>query len=190
MRWFKWLGIILLCAALICLLFTLLPSPLEQVTIPLSRNDISIGTVMIRYPAWQWAGDTRRIVTSFQLNDLGQTDSSIALIARLETAAEQFSPRGEVSLAMQAKGEVTFTWKVATFQQANYPGTVWVTLAAGSDRELLLARDFSLHSRGLPGLELRRTRIVLGGLAFFGFLLLAASRYWPILKRKIRNMEN
>jgi len=179
-----------LCLAVISLFVTLLPPPFEQVMIPLSSANNSLGSVTIRYPAWQWAGDTLKISASFQLSDLPQGNSPVALTARLETAVEQINPRGEVRLAVQSNGEVTFTWQVAAFIQADYPGTLWVTLSTGNDHELLLARDLTLHSRVLRGLEMRKARIGLGVTGIMGVLMLAFSGFWPFLKRMLREFEN
>ncbi len=148
----------MLMVSLVVMLATLVKVPGESIHIPFSTASGESGTIEIEIPTHVWVGDRYRIRARIEFDTLPER-TSVILIGRMETTAEESSPRGDVRLSLDTKTPVVLEWTSKSNKQAAYPGILWLWLESDGEENLLLAREFSISARNFLGVQAMILRI-------------------------------
>jgi len=163
-------GLTLLCCSIFLFAFTYYK---VRDTAVVSFTTVSgrSGTVIVGLPRQVFIGDAVRLNAKVKVNSSSSEPMNLELAARLEAGFEELAPAGRVTLHLRSGSEVGLIWKLRTGEEAVYPATLWIWVTSDAADELLLAREFTLQSRGFMGLAVRPVRISAGFLAASGLLV-------------------
>jgi len=175
MTHFRRAGIFLLLVVSILLVTTIKPTNKNSSLIPFTTSSGYTGNITLTIPQRVFAGDRTTIQAVIQFDDLMPLQPPAALEGRLEAGFEEISPSGRIRVNLKPESSVDMAWTFRTGRQAIYPGNLWLWLVTGSDKDLLLVREFDMDSQFYLGMRVMFVRIVWVLLLVISVMLLVYS---------------
>lgn len=153
----------------------------ETVVIPFTSPSGYSGILTLDLPARVFTGDLVMLSSRVTSGTSLPSGQIIALAGRLEAGFEEFAPTGRLTVNLEGIPDVELAWRLRTGTDAIYPATLWLWMVTEAGEELLLAREFTVDSRSLIGLDVRPYRI---GAAFLSVLALCMAFFLFLKTRR------
>lgn len=180
MRWFSWLGVLVVFLAIVGLILSALPVQEKSVTIPFSLEDGQRGELTLVTPEWLKVGEVSKIALhiSFDPDQQALLDPSrMEIVSRLDFGMLEFSPKGESRVLINPAKTLTMLWTLQPDKSMNYAGELWLLRETQTgESELILAREVILEARNILGMSYFNFRWIVFCALLVGILLI-----WPLL---------
>ena len=135
--------------------------PVETSNIPFDLKDGTAGTAVLTIPRYLRLGDQAKVTMEVDLDqsNINDPEKSVKLKARFETTQMNVIPFGTVTAVIPVTGKAVFSWVVRSDDGTSNIGIAWLfNEGGGNQSDLILAREISLKTKSIFGIQYKFMR--------------------------------